>query len=157
MQPTRLLHPQNSTGKNTRMGCHALLQGIFPTRGLNSSLQHCRQILYHLSHQGSPHPIRKEIFHRSTLPPSTRMSEIFPAFFTSLLPSGLPLPPSNTTQPWLVLNLAPGRSCFSELLTYTALPCLVKSLNKWSICMASTWIPAWFHNYPSLRWLKAHI
>ena len=44
----------NSPGKNTGMGCHALLQGIFPTQGLNSGLPHCRWIFYHLSHQGSP-------------------------------------------------------------------------------------------------------
>ena len=36
------------------MGCHSLLQGIFPTQGLNPDLLHCRQILYQLSHQGSP-------------------------------------------------------------------------------------------------------
>ena len=36
------------------MDCHALLQGIFPTQGSNPGLPHCRQILYHLSHQGSP-------------------------------------------------------------------------------------------------------
>ena len=41
-------------GKNTGMGCHALLQGIFPTQGSYPGLLHCRQILYHLSHQGSP-------------------------------------------------------------------------------------------------------
>ena len=40
-------------GKNTRVGCHALLQGLFPIQGLNPGLQHCRWILYHLSHQGS--------------------------------------------------------------------------------------------------------
>ena len=40
--------------KNTGVVCHALLQGIFPTQGLNPGLPHCRQILYHLSHQGSP-------------------------------------------------------------------------------------------------------
>ena len=34
------------------MGCHALLQGIFPTQGLNPDLPHCRWILYWLSHQG---------------------------------------------------------------------------------------------------------
>ena len=34
------------------MGCHFLLQGIFPTWGSNSGLPHCRQMLYHLSHQG---------------------------------------------------------------------------------------------------------
>ena len=44
----------DSPGKNTGMGCHALLQGIFPTQGLNPGLPHCRQILYHLSHWGSP-------------------------------------------------------------------------------------------------------
>ena len=43
-----------SPGKNTGMGCHALLPGIFPTLGSNPGLLHCRHILYHLSHQGSP-------------------------------------------------------------------------------------------------------
>ena len=33
--------------------CHFLLQGIFPTQGLNPHLPHCRQMLYRLSHQGS--------------------------------------------------------------------------------------------------------
>ena len=36
--PTRLLCPWDSPGENTRVGCHALLQGIFPTQGLNSHL-----------------------------------------------------------------------------------------------------------------------
>ena len=45
----------DSPGKNTGVGCHALLQGIFPTQGSNPGLLHCRQILlYCLSHQGSP-------------------------------------------------------------------------------------------------------
>ena len=48
--------PWNSPGKNTGMGCHALLQGIFPTQGSNPGLPHCRWILYLLSHQGSPYP-----------------------------------------------------------------------------------------------------
>ena len=39
--------------KNIGMGCRSLLQGIFPTQGLNPSLLHCRWILYRLSHQGS--------------------------------------------------------------------------------------------------------
>ena len=38
-------------GKNTGVGCHALLQGIFPTQGWNPDLLHCRQILYHLNHR----------------------------------------------------------------------------------------------------------
>ena len=44
----------DSPGKNTGVGCHALLQGIFPTQGSNPGLPQCRQILYYLSHQGSP-------------------------------------------------------------------------------------------------------
>ena len=44
----------DSPGKNTGVGCHALLQGIFPTQGSNPGLPHCRQILYQLSYQGSP-------------------------------------------------------------------------------------------------------
>ena len=54
LQPTRLLHPWDFPGKNTVMGCHFFLQGIFPTQGLNSGLLHCRQILYCLSHWRSP-------------------------------------------------------------------------------------------------------
>jgi len=40
--------------KNTGVGSHSLLQGIFPTQRSSLSLLHCRQIFYHLSHQGSP-------------------------------------------------------------------------------------------------------
>ena len=43
----------DSPGKNTRVGFHALLHRIFPIQGLNPGLLHCRQILYHLRHQGS--------------------------------------------------------------------------------------------------------
>ena len=41
-------------GKSTGMGCHCLLQRIFPAQGSNQGLPHCRQTLYHLSDQGSP-------------------------------------------------------------------------------------------------------
>ena len=51
---TRPLCPWNSSGKTTRVACHFLLQGIFPTRGSNLGLPHCRQTLCPLSHQGSP-------------------------------------------------------------------------------------------------------
>ena len=44
------------SSENIRVGCHSLLQGIFPTQGLSPGLLHCRQILYHMSHQGSPLP-----------------------------------------------------------------------------------------------------
>ena len=43
----------DSPGTNTGVGCHALLQGIFPTQESKPSFLHCRWILYHLSHQGA--------------------------------------------------------------------------------------------------------
>ena len=49
-QPARLLFPWAFLGKNTGMGCHFLLQGIFLTQGLNPRvlrLLHCRWVLYH--------------------------------------------------------------------------------------------------------------
>ena len=47
-------------GKNTGVGCHALLQGIFPTQGLNPGLPQCRWILYHLSHN-DPSGLKKQM------------------------------------------------------------------------------------------------
>ena len=44
----------DSPSKNTGVGCHFFLQEIFPTQGSNLGLPHCRWILYHLTHQGSP-------------------------------------------------------------------------------------------------------
>ena len=66
---TQLSQPYMTTGKTIALtrwtfvnkvmsllfnvGCHFLLQEVFPTQGLNLSLLHCRQMLYCLSHQGS--------------------------------------------------------------------------------------------------------
>jgi len=47
--------PPGSSVHGDSPGCHALLQGIFPTQGSNPGLLHCRQFLYHLSHQENPH------------------------------------------------------------------------------------------------------
>ena len=52
LKPTRFLCPWGSPGKNTGVGSHSPLQGIFLTKGLNLGLPHCRQILDHVSHQG---------------------------------------------------------------------------------------------------------
>ena len=54
VQPTRLHCLWNSPGKNTGVGSHSLLQGIFPTQGSKLGLAHCGQILYHLSHLHYP-------------------------------------------------------------------------------------------------------
>ena len=85
----------DSSGKNTRMGCHALLQGIFPIQGSNPGIQHCRWILYHLSHEGSPRILEWAVypFSRGSSPP--RIKSGSPALQTDSLPSelqGKPIP-----------------------------------------------------------------
>ena len=52
--PHGLYSPWNSPGQNTGVDSPSLLQRIFPTQGSNPGLPHGRQILYQLSHQGSP-------------------------------------------------------------------------------------------------------
>ena len=54
LRPHGLQSPWNSPGQNTGVGSLSLLQGIFPTQGLNPGLPHLGQILYQLSHKGSP-------------------------------------------------------------------------------------------------------
>ena len=49
-----LYSPRNSPDQNTGVGSHFLLQGIFPTQGLDPGLLHCRRILYQLSYKWSP-------------------------------------------------------------------------------------------------------
>ena len=59
-----------------------LLQGISPTQGSNPGLPHCRRILYHLSHQGTPSIIHLSIHHLSIHPSIHPISRHHPCFFT---------------------------------------------------------------------------
>ena len=81
------------SGKNIGVGCHALLQGIFPTQGSNLCLPHllhCRRILYPLSHLGSPLILHNKnyIFFKSTstfpTPPNPWLPPILPSFSMKL-------------------------------------------------------------------------
>ena len=58
--PHGLYSPWNSPGQNTGVDSLSLLQGIFPTQGLNPGLPHCRQILYQMSHNGSHKEIKED-------------------------------------------------------------------------------------------------
>ena len=63
LKPARFLCPWDSPGKNTGEGCHALLQGIFPTQGSKPGLPHCRQILSQLSYtREAPSPSNDNVF-----------------------------------------------------------------------------------------------
>ena len=54
LKHSRLFCPWGSPGKNTGVGSYSVCRETFPTQGLNPGLLHWRQIVYHLSHQGSP-------------------------------------------------------------------------------------------------------
>ena len=72
-----LYSPWNSPGQITGVGSLSLLQGIFPTQGSNPGLPHCRQILYQLSHKGSPRILKWVAY------PFSRVSCIAGRFFTN--------------------------------------------------------------------------
>ena len=103
----------DSPSKNTGMGCHALLQGIFPTQVSNPGFPHCRQILYHLSHQESPRILEWVAFpfSRGSSQPRdrTQVSHIAGRFFIARATrearehwGGLPRPPpGDPPNPWI--------------------------------------------------------
>ena len=82
-----LCSPWDSLGQNTRVGSLSCLQGIFPTQGSNPGLTHCRQIVYQLSHKGSPRMLEwvaYPFFSRSSQPRNrTQVSHIAGIFFTN--------------------------------------------------------------------------
>ena len=93
--PHGLYHPWDSPGQNTGVGGAVLLQGIFPTQGLNPDLPHFRWILYQLSYQGSPRILEWEAypFSRGSSRSRnwTRVSCIASRFFTSWATMEVPL------------------------------------------------------------------
>ena len=52
LEPARILCPRHFPGKNTGVGCHALLLGVFPTQGSITCTS--RWALFHQRHLGSP-------------------------------------------------------------------------------------------------------
>ena len=89
LYPARLLCPWDSPSKNTGVGHHNLLQGIFLTQGQNPGLPHCRRILYHLSHQRN-----QRVLEGVAYPFSSRSSQPrnrgSPALQVDFLPAELP-------------------------------------------------------------------
>ena len=102
LEPTRLLWPRHSPHENTWVGCHSLLQRTFPTQGSNPGLPHCRQILYHLCHQGAEHSSLKSycVMH---------VCEV-----ASVVPS--------SATPWTVAHQAPPSMGFSRWEYWSGLP-----------------------------------
>ena len=87
LQPHGLNSPWNSPVQNTGMDSLSLLQGVLPTWGSNPGLTHCRQILYQLSHKGSPRILEWVVYPfsrgSSLIRNQTRVSCIASGFFTN--------------------------------------------------------------------------
>ena len=108
--------PWNPPGQNTGVGSLSLLQGIFPTQGLDSGLPLCGQILYELSHKGSPRVLEWVAypFSRGSSWPRNRTGVccIPGGFFTNWAMREVQLKPQS------ILN------CFSHVWLFAA-PCTV--------------------------------
>ena len=87
LQPHGLYSPWNSPGQNTGVGSLSLLQGIFPTQGMNPDFLHFRSIFYQLNHKGSPRILEWVAypFSRGSSQPRnwTRVSCTASGFFTT--------------------------------------------------------------------------
>ena len=103
-----------------------LLQGIFPTHGLNPGIPHCRRILYHLSHQGSPRILGWVAYtfsSRSSWPRNpTRVSSLQAYSITTELSGKL----SRKPFPWLAINSNPMvKNLVSNLLSTQLFNCSI--------------------------------
>ena len=126
----------DSPGKNAGVGCHALLQEIFPTQGLNSDLPQCKQTLYLLSHQGSPKILEWVAIHSSKDLPHSGIELGSPLLKVDSLAAELPgKPNSNHTlnfihfrslKQWLTVSLA--WIAFSLISSYLNFSCLLRGL-----------------------------
>ena len=88
--PVRLLCPWDSLGRNTGVGSHSLLRGIFPAQGSNPGPPHCRWIRYHLRHQESPRILEWVAYPFSRRSSRPRNQTEFPALQVDSLPAELP-------------------------------------------------------------------
>ena len=108
LRPHELHSPFNSLGQNTgvfqywvsQKGSCFLLQGISPTQGSNPDLPHCRQILYHLSHQGSPRTLEWVAIPSPVDLPDPGIKPESLALQVDSLPAELPGKPQKASLKW---------------------------------------------------------
>ena len=152
----RLVSPWNSPGKSTGVGCHSLLQGIFPTQGSNPGLLHCRQTVNHLSHQGSPYETSSSIYEdeiRQKWPAAlwTSSRGLIPYMTTlhGLPPILLPV----CWSPWCpAVADDTGPPCALSLACHAYLSCSVKSY--FFLDLDAPWLICCTRMPPSSRWFK---
>ena len=133
----------NSPGQNTGVGSLSLLQGIFPTQGLNPGLLHNRQILYQLSHKGSP---------CIYIPLHNTVGSLFWLIFTNVnftisIFLIVICPLSRFLNVFLFSCKVMSNSLQSHELQYTRLPCPSLSFR---VCSSSCPLGWWCH--PNISW-----
>ena len=123
LRPHGLYSPCNSPSYSTGVGSLSLLQGIFPTQGLNTGLLHCRQILYYRSHKGGPRILGWVAYPFSRGSSNPGIEPGSPALQVDSLPTELWGKPLNT----LTVNNPFGKSLFlwgHSQYTFSILQCL---------------------------------
>ena len=93
--PWTIYRLQNSPGQNTGVGSLSLLQGIYSTQASNPGLPYCRQILYQLSHQGTPRKLEWVACPFSSKSSWPGIKSGSPALQEDSLPAELPGKPYN--------------------------------------------------------------
>ena len=105
--PHGLYSPWNSPGQNTGLGSLSFLQRLFPTQGWNPGLPHCRQILYQLSHQGSPRILEWVAYPFSSMSSQPRNQTGSLTLQVESLPAELPSQIEARFQMWWCLEEEP--------------------------------------------------
>ena len=138
LKPTRLLHPWDFPGKNTGVGCHFLLQGIFLTQGSNPSLLQCKQIIYWLSPWRSPLLMK---VHGQKARAEPVLARGLTLSFQRLLQDKSKLGwQERGMANWVTLARIPVLSWYSSQLTFTSgIPW--RSVCTWQIAQLLPWEP----------------
>ena len=113
----------HSPGRNTGVGCHAFLQGIFPTQGSKPGFLLFRQVLYHLSHQGSPRILEWLAIPSPGDLPDPEIEPGFPVLQADSLPPELPGKP-HFYQSVQISHSVMSDSLRPHGLQHARLPCL---------------------------------
>ena len=124
--PHGLYSPWNAPGQNTGVGSLSLLQGLFPTQGLNPGLPHCRWILYQLSHQGRPQVSMCNWIISSSFPAKVSDNKVYQLVSPITLSLGR-----------LALPCISQQSC----VLYTCAHTLTPSPSSESLCTQGAWGP----------------
>ena len=138
----------DSPGKNPGVSCHVLLQGIFPTQGSNPDLPHCRWILYHLSHQGSPRILEWVAYPFSRELPNSGIKLGSPALQVDSLPAELPGKLAEISSKCL-------RFHDLEKVLHRMMCCSPEmEFNVWFCLTAISGKEKFFKNFNTIRWIR---